>query len=129
LRTIIINNQRIRLKFAAIVSSPLILLGTAAFAAHSYAIDVSDDLSTMTVEARFDRPINSITARSQDAGKYLRDAEDCDSGKQINARSRRLGLPDSGIQCLRYTVDLSRAASAERLSPLLDDRNIVVSPT
>lgn len=129
MRTIIINNQRIRLKFAAIVSSPLILLGTAAFAAHSYAIDVSDDLSTMTVEARFDRPINSITARSQDAGKYLRDAEDCDSGKQIDARARRLGLPDSGIECLRYTVDLRRAASAERLSPLLDDRNIVVSPT
>lgn len=83
----------------------------------------------MTVEARFDRPVKSVYARSQDAGQYLRNASDCETGKPLAARTRRLSLPDAGIQCLRYSVDLQQAALAERLSSILRDDNIAVSPT
>ena len=70
----------------------------------------SDDLATMTVEARFDRPIKSISARSHDAGQYLaRMPADCDSGKALHSPgSRRLSLPTTGIECLRYSVDLGK---------------------
>lgn len=129
LRTIIINNPQIKTILAAVIFAPLNLLGTTVFAAHDYSIDVSDDFETMTVEARFDRPINRISARSQDAGRFLREAEDCDSDEPLSARSRWLSLPVGGIRCLRYSVDLGRAAETERLSGLLDDGNIVVSPT
>jgi len=102
---------------------------SAVSAAHIYNIAISDDLATMTVEARFDRPIKSISARSQDAGQYLREAADCDNGGPLTARSRRLSVPVDGIECLRYTVDLDNAAQAERLSSILRAGNIAVSPT
>jgi len=83
----------------------------------------------MTVEARFDQPVKSIYARSQDAGRFLRDASDCETDKPLVARARRLSLPDAGIQCLRYSVDLRQAAQAERLSSVMREDNIAVSPT
>lgn len=105
------------------------LLATTVFAAHNYDIEVSNDLEKMTVEARFDRAINRISARSQDAGRFLRDAEDCDSGEALDSHSRYLSLPAGGIRCLRYTVDLGSAAREERISGLLDSSNIIASPT
>jgi len=129
LRTIIINNQRITPLLLSFVLTPLILFSTAVFATHSYDIVVADNLQTMTVEARFDRPVNSISARSDEAGQFLRDPLDCDTGARLSFRSRRLSLPAAGIRCLSYTVDLGRAAKSERLSSILDDSNIVVSPT
>jgi hypothetical protein len=117
------------LALAAAMPVSLSLLATTVFAAHNYDIEVSNDLETMTVEARFDRSIDRISARSQDAGRFLRDAEDCDSGKPLDSRSRYLSLPVGGIRCLRYTVDLGSAARAERISGLLDSSNIIASPT
>jgi hypothetical protein len=129
LRTIIINNQRIWPFQLTFVCAALILFSTAVFAAHHYDIVVADDFQTMTVEARFDRAIKSISARSQDAGQFLRDPVDCDTGNPLNSRSRRLSLPAAGIRCLSYTIDLKQAAKSERLSSILDDSNIAVSPT
>ena len=127
LRTIIINNQSARRCLP--VGLCLLLFGTTASAAHNYEIAVSDDLAHMTVEAHFDRPVKSIYARSQDAGAFLRDARDCDTDKPLFARTRRLSLPNIGVQCLRYSVDLKQAAAAEQLSSILRDGNIAVSPT
>lgn len=126
MRTIIINKQRITSRLVA--GFCLLLTGSVASAAHRYDIVVTDDLASMQVEARFDRPVKSIHARSQDAGSYLRDAHDCDTDQPLTARMRRLSLPDTGIQCLRYSVDLAKAAQSERLSSLLRDSNIAVSP-
>jgi len=107
----------------------LILAATTAQAAHQYTITIDNKLRNMTVEARFDRPINYISARSSYARKFLRGARDCSSGKELETRSRSLRLPSAGIRCLRYSVDLQRAARSERFASILDDANIAVSPT
>ena len=107
----------------------LILAATATQAAHEYTITIDNKLRNMTVEARFDRPIKYISARSGYAQKFLREARDCNSGRELESRSRSLRLPSAGIRCLKYTVDLQRAARSERFASILDDANIAVSPT
>lgn len=44
-------------------------------------------------------------------------------------RNRRMMLPDHGITCLNYTVDLGRAAKENRNSKVLAPENIIVSPS
>ena len=75
----------------------------------------------MTVTAKFDRPVDYISARSRYAGRYLRDARDCDTGQELTSHGRILDLPASGIRCLSYAVSLR---AAER-----DATRIVISPT
>ena len=98
-------------------------------AAHVYTIRVDDDFKRMTVEARFDRPINYIAARSQSARQFLDDARNCDTGAKLKSRNRALQLPPDGLECLSYTVNLRNAARTTRLGDILDRSNIVVSPT
>lgn len=129
LRTIIINKQRSIRPPPVIFFLALVSFCPVATAAHDYHIAVSDDLATMTVEARFDRPIDAISARSQDARQFLLEASDCENDKTLLVRSHRLSLPKTGIECLRYSVDLANAANEERLSSILRDGNIAVSPT
>lgn len=129
MRTIIINNQHIAPLLPAVICLLSIFPDATVYAAHTYEIAVTDDFSSMTVEARYDRPIDRIFARAQDAGNYLRDARNCDNDTRIAARSRWLELPDRGIRCLRYSIDLRGAAAAERLNSILDDGNVAVSPT
>jgi hypothetical protein len=129
LRTIIINNQRISTYLPFLVSVSLLLACTAASAAHTYSIAIDDDYKTMTVEARFDRPIKDISARSRNANSYLRNATDCDTGKALESRARDLVLPAAGVKCLRYSVDLGRAARADRFASILSNSSIAVSPT
>ena len=74
----------------------------------------------MRVMARFDRAVNYVAARSSYAGRYLRDARDCDSGARLEAAGRALELPENGIRCLSYAVDLS---AAER-----DPEKIIITP-
>jgi len=95
---------------------------------HHYTITVDYTLSRLSVEARFDHPIKSVTARSRNAGKYLLDVRECGNDANIRMRNRRMMLPDSGIQCLNYTVDLARAAREYRYAKNLDRQNIVASP-
>ena len=54
-------------------------------------------MSWLTVEARFGTAIDSVTARSRSAGKFLTDARSCDSDADIRLRNRRMMLPDGGI--------------------------------
>jgi hypothetical protein len=95
---------------------------------HYYTVTVDYSLSWLWVEARFTRPVDSVTARSRYAGKYLLDVRGCDEDPQIRLRNRRMMLPEDGIRCLNYTVDLKRAATEFRNSRDLADDNIVVSP-
>jgi hypothetical protein len=129
LRTIIINNQSIPTFMPFLISVSLLLACTAVSAAHTYTIAIDADYEIMTVEARFDRPIESISARSRNANSYLRNAIDCDTGEALESRSRNLVLPAAGIRCLRYNVDLGRAARADRFASILDDSSVAVSPT
>jgi hypothetical protein len=114
LRTIIINRPYL-------LALTLLGICATASAAHEYDIALDQSLNNMTVVARFDRPVNYIAARSRYAGRYLREASDCDSGLPLKSRGRRLELPADGIRCLRYTTSLR---SAER-----DAAKIVISPT
>jgi hypothetical protein len=116
-------------KLAWAVAGLLIVAWSQAPAAHVYTIRLDNEFRTMTVEARFDRPVDYITARSQYARQVLTSARDCDTDKKLEARDRYLRLPPGGLTCLKYTVDLREAAQAERLSSILDHSNIVVSPT
>ncbi len=112
-----------------LLSVPLLLASVAAPAAHTYSIAIDADYETMLVEARFDRSVGKISARSRYAHNFLRDVTDCDTGNKLEARSRNLVLPRTGIRCLRYSVDLGSAARTDRFASILTDSSIAVSPT
>jgi hypothetical protein len=96
---------------------------------HYYTVTVDYSMSWLWVEARFDHAVESVTARSHDAGKYLADVRSCDRDAEIRMRNRRMMLPDGGARCLNYTVDLKRAAGEYRNARDLAPQNIVVSPS
>ncbi|MGI9202515.1 MAG: hypothetical protein ACR2Q3_00810 [Woeseiaceae bacterium] len=103
---------------------------TYAFGApHYYTINVDYALSRLTVEARYSEAVDSIRARSRKASRFVLDARGCEDNAKIRIRSRRLLLPDDGIECLKYTVDLDRAAKEYRGARNLSSQNIVVSPS
>lgn len=112
-----------------LILATLLLTGAASGATHYYDVNVDYALSRLTVEARYDHPIDSIRARSRNAGKFLLDVRGCDESTSIRIRSRRMVLPEDGIRCLKYTVDLKRAAKEYRGARYLASENIVVSPS
>jgi hypothetical protein len=96
---------------------------------HRYSVTVDYALSQMWVEARFTHPVDSVTARSRDAGRYLLDVRGCDDTSGIRLRNRRMMLPEDGISCLNYTVDLDRAVKDNRQNRNLSPGNVIVSPS
>ena len=96
---------------------------------HQYVVSVDYALSRLWVEARFASPVDSVLARSRDAGKFLVDVRDCDHDQNIRMRNKRMLLPDGGTRCLNYTVDLARAARHNKNYRGLSDNNIIVSPS
>jgi len=96
---------------------------------HDYTVTIDYSMTNLWVEARFRHPVESVTARSRDAGKFLVDVRGCDSTSNIRLRNRRMLLPEDGITCLNYTVDLGRAAKENRQNRTLSAQNIVVSPS
>ena len=96
---------------------------------HEYTISVDYALSRLWVEARFASPVSSISARSKDAGRYLVDVRGCGEDPAIRMRNRRMMLPQQGINCINYTIDLAKAAKHERDYRDLSDKNIIVSPS
>jgi hypothetical protein len=59
----------------------------------------------------------------------LLDVRECGDDANIRMRNRRMMLPDNGIECLNYTVDLERAAKEYRYAKELAPQNIIVSPS
>ena len=92
-----------------------------------YTVRVDPNLERVEVRAQFAVPIRNIAARSRNAGQFLRDAQLC-NGDKITNRGRRLSIPDPGIRCLEYSVNLQEAARAERRNRSLRPDNIIVSP-
>ena len=112
----------------------LLFLGTSGPASaepitHQYTVSVDYSMSRLWVEARFSHAVDSVTARSRDAGKFLLDVRGCGDDQQIRIRNRRMMLPEHGISCMNYTVDLERAAKEHRYGSLLASDNIIVSPS
>ena len=77
---------------------------------HQYVVRVDSSLESMTVTARFADPVDSVSARSRDAGRYLTFARNCTDDSPLRIRNQRLMLPRSGLSCLEYGVDLRDAA-------------------
>ncbi len=110
----------------------LCLLASAASRANDtpeYSVWVDSALHELRVEARFSTPVKSIAARSRDARRYISNARDCATGDRIRTRGRRMLLPQHGLQCIAYRVDLLRAAAADRRNSTLSPTNVVVSPS
>lgn len=126
MRTIIISNNRL------VRLLPLLALWNpgAGWAAdsHRYVVRVDSDLQSLEVHARFAEPVRSIRARDNNAGRYLSNLRNCDTGVALRTRGRRVLVPERGLTCIRYSVDLARAASAERRNANLSPANIIVSP-
>lgn len=119
--------------FLAMILASFATPGVAAVAAesetHYYTVTVDYALSRLWVEARFGHTVDSVTARARNAGRYLLDVRGCEEEPQIRLRNRRMMLPENGVRCLNYTVDLGRAATEYRESRALHESNIVVSPS
>lgn len=96
---------------------------------HQYTVSIDYSMSRLWVEARFRHPIDSVIARSHDAGKFLIDVRACSDDQQIRMRNLRMMLPAHGISCMNYTVDLERAAQAHPYAKMLAPENIIVSPS
>ena len=120
--------RNVRRAAAAVILTTL-LHNTVTAEIHNYTIAVDDALTRLVVEARFNSRVGSVTARSRNAGKYLLEAHDCNDSRSMKLRNRRMLLPEDGIACLNYSVDLARAANEYRSNGSLDAGNIVVSPS
>lgn len=129
LRTIIISDLRHAAIPAVVLAS---LLGTSSATAgrsHDYTITVDAELSRLDVTARFGGTVNDIAVRAKSAARFLIDAVDCDSGKPVEIRGRRMLLPDAGSRCLTYSVNLARLVRAEKRNESLAAHNVIASPT
>lgn len=123
----------------ATIGRPLIALALAAVASiasadgpvatHHYTISLDYALSRLSVEARFASTVERVQAQSRDAGRFLIDVRDCEDHRRIRMRNRRMLLPEGGIRCLNYTVDLKKAARHNKNYRSLHSGNIVVSPS
>lgn len=96
---------------------------------HEYRVAIDPAMARMQVSARFASRVDSITARSNDAGEFLIEAWDCGAATPIRMRNQRMLLPVDGIRCMNYTVDLERASRQHRYNRMLEPDNVVVSPS
>jgi M61 glycyl aminopeptidase len=96
---------------------------------HEYRIEIDRSMSRMQVEARFGAWVDTVTARSDDAGAYLLEVRDCGDTAPIRLRNQRMLLPVGGLRCMSYTVDLQAAASHRSYNRALAPGNVVVSPS
>lgn len=127
LRTIIISNMT-RVGSILALATAIFNADAAGAATNEYVVTVDEDMRRMQVEARFSMPVDNISARSSDARDFLSNARNCDNDEPLRLRWRRLRLPDEGLSCLHYTVDLVSAAAAERRNSSLSEANFIVSP-
>jgi len=94
-----------------------------------YSVRVDSALHELRVEAHFTVPVRTIAARSRDAHRHISNVRDCATGKRIRTRGRRMLLPQNGLRCITYRVDLRQAAAADRRNNTLSPANVVVSPS
>jgi hypothetical protein len=96
---------------------------------HEYRVEIDPSMSRLHVEARFGAWVDTVTAKSNDAGDYLLEAGGCGHTAPIRLRNQRMMLPVDGIRCLSYSVDLAEAAQHRGYNGALAPGNVVVSPS
>jgi hypothetical protein len=115
LRTIIIKRLSLMAFFAAT---------SATATTHEYVVTVAEDLGQIRVVARFGAAVKDVSARSRSASEFLISAHDCDRDSALPV-APRLAIPNSGLRCLAYRVDLEKAAKLNRRSNP-DDTNALI---
>jgi hypothetical protein len=128
LRIIIINKHRQLVFLPALICTALFATPAAAASHHVYTVRVDADFKRLEVRAQFDEPVKNVAARARGAEQFLLAARHCDGDAEIAARGRRLVLPERGVECFVYTVDLQRAARAEQRNESLHPDNKIISP-
>jgi hypothetical protein len=128
-RIIIINKTRDVIFAAALCCAALAIAPATAANLHAYTVRVDAKLERLHVTAQFNAPVSNVAARSGNAERFLLDARVCDGDNKLATRGRRLLVPEPGIECLQYTVDLQQAVRAEQRNESLHPDNVVVSPT
>lgn len=121
--------QRTARTLLACAAAAWLPLAHAAPDVHTYVVSVDESLSALHVEAHFAGAMQSVTARSSRAGRYLQQFDNCDESPRIRMRNRRMIVPAGGIRCMTYTVDLRAAAADQRHNRALADGNVIVSPS
>jgi len=116
LRTIIIKRLSLVAFFAAM---------SATAATHEYVVTVAEDLGQIQVVARFGAAVTDVSARSRSAGEFLISAHDCNRDNTLPI-APRLVIPNSGLRCLAYRVDLEKAASLDRRYYQSDAKSLIV---
>lgn len=129
MRTIIIKKSRYFAAIGVLCIGLLAVTSSMARDFHVYQVEIDASLSHLKIVATFSEAVVDIAARSRNAPDFLLDAHDCADGASIKTRGHRMITPSAGIRCLRYTVDLHRAAQAEPRNLLLHASNFIVSPT
>lgn len=128
LRTIIIHTKRTVRAGALATATLLVCSATSYSEIHKYSIAVDADISRLHVTAHFAAVIHDIGAFGRNAEEFLLDARECETDEHIGASDRRMQLPESGIRCLTYTVDLDKAASSDPRNRTLAATNALISP-
>ena len=116
LRTIIIK----RLSLVAFFTAT-----SATAATHEYVVTVAEDLRQIQVVARFGTAVKDVSARSRSAGDFLISAHDCDRDIALPI-APRLVVPNDGLRCLAYRVDLEKAARLNRRYDQSDANTLIV---
>lgn len=116
LRTIIIK----RLSLVAVFTAT-----SATAATHEYVVTVAEDLRQIQVVARFGTAVKDVSARSRSAGDFLISAHDCDRDIALPV-APRLVVPNDGLRCLAYRVDLEKAARLNRRYDQSDANTLIV---
>lgn len=116
LRTIIIKQLSLVAFFAAT---------NATATTHEYVVTVAEDMGQIQVVARFGAAVADVSARSSRASDFLISAHDC--GRDIALTvAPHLDIPDDGLRCLAYRVDLERAARLDRRYDQSDANTLIV---
>ena len=129
MRIIIIRKGQVELFAVALCCAALAAAPATAASLHTYTVRVDANFERLHVTAQFDAPVSNVAARSSSAESVLLDARDCDSNNTLAIRGRRLLVPEPGIECLQYAVDLQQAVRSEQRNESLHPDNVVVSPT
>ncbi len=98
---------------------------SAAGATHEYVVTVAEDLGEIQVVARFDAAVTDVSARSRSASEFLISAHDCGRDSALPV-APRLTVPNSGLRCLAYRVDLEKAARLNRRYNQGDTKSLIV---
>ena len=105
-----------------VISSPLVA------ATHRYEVVVQPDLKHLEINACLSGKPGALIARDPKARTYLRSATTTDGARRLEVDDNEISLP-TDTPCVRYRVDIRRAAASNPRYAGIDDTSIAVPTT